>query len=903
MQHPFFSAPGKRSWRLLPVLALLAGSLATQAQSYQALPVTGYTADVVANGLNIRSASTVTAAFENPASNVSDALAGGGDGNVLMERGHSNAAGSPATVGLPPGGLINSTLTSGLPFQLASYSGNNSLRLINGGSGTLTLVQPQILKTLYVLAAAGGGNAMMGVTLQFSDGSTQFFGSNNVSDWYGGSNSAISGVGRTSLRTDNIDNDGSNPRLYQIPLSLSSTNWTKTVTSVLFANTSTGVLNIMGISAETALNLVVSTTTTIPAGTYNSITVTGTGTGTLAGDVVVNTSVTVQSGGTLNDGCFVLSGAGAFTLAAGGTLGICSPAGITPSGTTGTVQTSGTRSFSTDASYVYNGTATQVTGTGLPAMVRNLTTTNANIVTLTARSSVSQILTVGAAGSLFLNGQVLTLLATPTSTALIVNSSTGTVNGATAVIQTYLDPSLNAGPGYRHLSPPVFSATLANVTAAAFSPEVSQGSAYNASATPGTVTPFPNVFSYDQSRLASVTNNLSAFDKGFAAFTSPTSNLGAGYGYVANIAAGQVVSFTGQAITGQNPFTLTRAAASSANAADAGWWLMGNPFPAPLDYSLVAPTERTGLDAAMYVFASTGQYAGAYRSYVNGIGGNPVLAVGQAFWLRVSAGLTSGVFYVRSTQRLTTQNPTPLQRGPADVRPRVQLELRGATGPADALYAYAETGASPAFDAQFDAVKRTNSTGLNLASLAATGEALAIDGRPAFTAATVLPLTVGVPAAGTYSLTAAALSNLPAGLDAFLSDAVTGQTVNLSQQPSYAFTVSTAQATASTSGRFRLHFSLRSVLATRPVLTAAEVVLYPNPAHEGFTVLVPAVAGAPQLQAELLNALGQVVRCQTAALPADGAHLSVVTTGLAEGIYTLRLHVGSTTLAKRVVLQ
>ncbi|MDB5268317.1 MAG: hypothetical protein JWP58_1357 [Hymenobacter sp.] len=90
--------------------------------------------------------------------------------------------------------------------------------------------------------------------------------------------------------------------------------------------------------------------------------------------------------------------------------------------------------------------------------------------------------------------------------------------------------------------------------------------------------------------------------------------------------------------------------------------------------------------------------------------------------------------------------------------------------------------------------------------------------------------------------------------------------------------------------------------ATATALTATGVSVYPNPAHESFTVLVPAVANATSVQAELLNALGQVVRKQSVALPAAGARLTVPTTDLATGVYMLRLRAGDATLAKRVVI-
>jgi hypothetical protein len=499
-------------------------------------------------------------------------------------------------------------------------------------------------------------------------------------------------------------------------------------------------------------------------------------------------------------------------------------------------------------------------------------------------------------------GGSLTLLSDATGTALVENG-TGSTVGGTVTVQRYIDPSLNAGPGYRHYSAPVSNSTVADLATSGFSPEVSQAATYNASATPGLVTPFPTVYAYDQSRVT-LTNTYTPFDRGFVVPAAASTPLVVGQGYAVNIAANQLVDFVGTLNNGPVSRTLARNAAGTANATDAGWQLVGNPYPAPLDYSSVIPADRAGLDPAMYVFESASPYTGAYRPYVNGVpAANRYVASGQGFFVRVSAGQTSGTLNFRNVQRVTDPaTQVPFRRNAADARPLVQLDLHGATGPADALYAYAEAGATPAFDAPYDAVKLPNSTGLNLSSAATSGEALAIDGRPAFTAATVLPLNVGVPAAGTYTFTAAALNNLPVGLDAYLRDAQTGQTVNLRTQPSYAFTVTTAQATALLVGRFTLQFAA-AALATAPALTAAQVSVYPNPATARFTVLMPGVAGAAAVQAELLNALGQVVHRQSAALPASGATLQVETANLAAGVYTLRLLAGATTVAKRVVVQ
>ena len=79
--------------------------------------------------------------------------------------------------------------------------------------------------------------------------------------------------------------------------------------------------------------------------------------------------------------------------------------------------------------------------------------------------------------------------------------------------------------------------------------------------------------------------------------------------------------------------------------------------------------------------------------------------------------------------------------------------------------------------------------------------------------------------------------------------------------------------------------------------TAADLTLVPNPAHDAFTVTLP--AGLLPTQAELLNALGQVVRRPAV----GGASFRVETSGLAPGLYTLHVLAGGTALARRVVVE
>ncbi|MDO7884532.1 T9SS-dependent choice-of-anchor J family protein [Hymenobacter cheonanensis] len=627
---------------------------------------------------------------------------------------------------------------------------------------------------------------------------------------------------------------------------------------------------------------------TVAGGTYNNVTVTGTGSGTLQGPLVVNGTLIIQANGRLDTNCQPITGNGTFTVADGATFGICDAAGIATTGNTGAVQVSGTRSFSPAASYVYNGTAAQVTGAGLPSQVLALTTTNANTLTLTQPLAVAQTLTVAGSGNLALNSQALTLLSTASGTALVVNSSTGAVTGATAAVQRYLDGSLNAGLGYRQLAAPVSGSTVADLTTASFAPVINPG--YNTSATPGTVRPYPTVYGYDESRLSTTTNNLPAFDKGWFSPASTSAALTVGKGYTVNLAASQVVDFVGTLNNGDYPQSLTRQNQTN----DGGWQLLGNPYPAPLDWSQVATADRSGLDGAVYVSQSTGQYAGTYRSYINGVG-NPVLPVGQGFFARITQGTGTASLTLRNSQRVASYaTQVSVLRTAAETRPRLNLTLGTPGGSLDGLYVYAEAGATAGFDAQQDAAKLPNTNGLNLAALTTDGQPLSIQALAALTGR--VALRVQTPAAGTYTLAAAELLNLPASTTVVLEDALTGQRTPLAAAgAAYSFSVA---AGASADGRFWLNLSSASPLATQAGALQTALTLYPNPSHDGqATLLVPTGTAAGQVQ--VLDALGRLVRQQ--ALTAGG-NTTLKLAGLPAGVYIVRVQAGTEQATRRLTL-
>ncbi|MBH8559022.1 putative Ig domain-containing protein [Hymenobacter negativus] len=509
-----------------------------------------------------------------------------------------------------------------------------------------------------------------------------------------------------------------------------------------------------------------------------------------------------------------------------------------------------------------------------------------------ASTSVQRVFLLN--GNYTTNGNPLTLESNATNTALVVNNGSNVIVG-NVTVQRYIAPDLNPGLGYRHYSAPVSTATVGSLTTSTFTPVVNP--AYNSSATPNSVRPFPTVYYYDQARLATATNNLAPFDKGWTSPSALTDPLTVGKGYTVNLAANQTLAVTGQPNNGDVSQSLARN--SGATATDAGWQLVGNPYPSPLDYSQVGAADRNNLDAAMYVFESTSLYGGTYRANVNGVGGNAnspnsILAQGQGFFVRVSNGQTSGTLTLRNSQRVTTYQ-NPVYHRTTETRPLVQLDLQSATG-SDPLYVYFEQAATAGTDVEYDAVKLPNSTGLNLAAWAGSDK-MAINALPlTSTASVTVPLFIGLPVTGTYTLHAAQVLNFGAGEQPFLRDLQLGTLTDLSLHPDYTFTMNAANTTP----RFELVFGAR-VLGVASAKLAAQVAVYPNPASKAVFVELPTALNRKAVTAALVDALGRVVLTQ--ALPAGQPTYTLPLTNLATGVYSLRLQTEAGVVVKKLVVE
>ncbi|HRH62197.1 MAG TPA: T9SS type A sorting domain-containing protein [Bacteroidia bacterium] len=210
--------------------------------AYVTVPCSGFTADVVANGVG------------NPLNSTDSTFDAAGF--YLLDSSYRYTVGGIAPAhALSPSGYIQSVATSGLAFQLASFSGANSLRIdVSNSPKTLTFTNPVSASQVFVLGATGSGAGVISISVNFTDATSQTFTAQSLPDWFNGTGFAIQGIGR--VNSANSQPTGvtapTDPRLYQKTLTLSAANYTKLISGITVTRTSTaGVINIMAVSIAT----------------------------------------------------------------------------------------------------------------------------------------------------------------------------------------------------------------------------------------------------------------------------------------------------------------------------------------------------------------------------------------------------------------------------------------------------------------------------------------------------------------------------------------------------------------------------------------------------------------------------------------------------------------------------
>lgn len=217
-------------------------SLSAAAQEYVPLTVTsGYNADVVANGAG-SAASSTSIQVDN-------------DSFAFLSTDFVSPSNASFSGALPASGLVNSAATTGLTYQFAPFSGNNSMRIPTSATSLTAVFSNQVMASkLYLLGTSGSGQSTISITVNFTDATSQTSTGVILPDWFSSTLQpvALSGFGRVSIATNAIEMPSGNPRLYQLSVNIDAANQGKLIESVQVTKTSTAasVVNIMAFTAD-----------------------------------------------------------------------------------------------------------------------------------------------------------------------------------------------------------------------------------------------------------------------------------------------------------------------------------------------------------------------------------------------------------------------------------------------------------------------------------------------------------------------------------------------------------------------------------------------------------------------------------------------------------------------------
>ncbi len=764
--------------------------------------------------------------------------------------------------------ITDTNLAAGPSIGAAAYTNNQSnanttqLFDFDATTGTLYLQNPPNAGAL-VAVGAGLNNSGLGAAAAADGADFDIF----------NTPATTTNLALLALNTDATAGRTAFDRLYTVNL---ATGAATLVNSIGLATNVTGLA--VGISAGTLLTWTgASSTAWGLAGNWSPAQIPAANNDVLIPGAPINQPTVSDAQQARN----ITLGSGAIlNLASGGTLtggGSFTSNGATVTGAgTGTLMLAGTG-------------AQTIGGTGTLTFPNLTVSSGGTGATAALDVRVVRLLTLNANLSIGGTGALTLLSSAAGGQGQVINNGTAAVSGA-ATVQVRINPSFNAGLGYRHVSSPVVATTVEDLATTGYTPKVN--SAYNAIPTPAlTAAQFPNIFGYDETRGGAA---LTAFSLGYFSPNTLNDPLVQGRGYSAYMTGGVVPDFVGILGNGTvGPLTLTRTGVGTGNPNNdkTGWHLLGNPYPAPLDWDLIPASEfqpggaYQGLSGSISVFRSTGANSGQYLLRANNAGSLPngEVAVGQGFFTRVVSG-ESASFSFLNAYRVSAYANTPHYRAAADPRPLLTLGLRAATASAvtDELTVYFQDGATAALDAPFDAPRPGHNLGNvpTLSALTTDGAEVAVDGRPLTAlAGTTVELALALPTAGAHQLTAARLANL-AGTPVALLDRLTGTTYDLTTTPTVRFTAARA---GDVTGRFALVFGQRVLGVGTATTSVAVLQLTPNPARAAVRV-----AGLPTGATilTLVDATGRTVLRRPA--PASASETTLDLTGVAPGVYTLR---------------
>ncbi|MBX2916314.1 MAG: T9SS type A sorting domain-containing protein [Cyclobacteriaceae bacterium] len=460
---------------------------------------------------------------------------------------------------------------------------------------------------------------------------------------------------------------------------------------------------------------------------------------------------------------------------------------------------------------------------GVPQVVSGTSVTNfGNInvsntsavpdVTIESNQNLLGVLTLNATVTFDADGSsgnsVFTLISTsddPTQDAAIATLPGSANILGNVTVQRYMSiEGANNGRIYRYIASPVQNASVSQIQS--FIPVT--GTFSGTSSCTGCSTS-PSMFRYDENVITDTNNSgQNDLDDGYVSFPVSTNTeiLTPGRGYAIFVRANvPPVSTAGSALwavrapinRGTISFNSFVSFTSSGNVANDGWNLVGNPYPATIDWDAPTGWTRTNVTNAIYM-RDNGQASTVYATYAGGVGingGSRYIPMGQAFFIKSNGGGIN--FQANENVKVAGTQSTFFREN--EVSDIIRITLKKDNLRDEAVVRFSNL-ASDGYDEGLDAFKLPNA-GFNLASISDATK-YAINAIPFSSCNSSISLNVSNATPGTYQLLFSDLQSFGVAPSINLIDNFTGVITSVSNNQTYTFTITGDPN--STGNRFKL---------------------------------------------------------------------------------------------------
>jgi len=324
----------------------------------------------------------------------------------------------------------------------------------------------------------------------------------------------------------------------------------------------------------------------------------------------------------------------------------------------------------------------------------------------------------------------------------------------------------------------------------------------------------------------------------------------------------------------------------SGTPADDNWNLAGNPFPSPIDWDDVTPTN---IESAIYTWNSSTL---VYASYTGGIGTNGynndgIIPAMQGFFVHA---ITAGDFTIPQSARVNDNSQGYLKS--AENTSNVLRLISAGKGYNDETVVRFTENAGIGFDGEYDAYKFLSESDSvpQLYTLNADNNKLSINALPNFMNTVIVSLNFETGIQGEYSITATGLESFSDPLSIVLEDLLENTNQDLFENPGYEFSANPDDEKE----RFLLHFD--EVTTLDELFSNNEIEIY---SYKESVYIKNNSNNAVRGEVSIYNILGQNIYSEI--MP--NISLNRISPNCKTGNYIVRLQTGNNVYTQKIFMK